>query len=249
MPHKKKNESVIAICVQELTEVGSTFDLGGIKGEDLRFLHQAFITDTITAALDVGHADVRLYSIAEPERRRYMKIICEYLQTKLNGKRLVALQDRFSALEQPADRWGHRMEKVFMDCFDAGYQHVLLVGSRTPTISPNMMKLALKMLNESDAVFGPTPEGRYYSLGMSGSYQIPMASLDWESPDIYSEVAEAFTSRKLSWAEMEIWYAVESPEYFDTMVRDINQFRFEGDEQTARETEMVVERILTRLDP
>jgi hypothetical protein len=35
----------------------------------------------------------------------------------------------------------------------------------------------------------------------------------------------------------------------EIMVRDINQFRFEGDEKTARETEIVMERILTKLGP
>jgi hypothetical protein len=31
------------------------------------------------------------------------------------------------------------------------------------------------------------------------------------------------------------------------MARDINQYRFEGDEHTARETELVMERILAKL--
>jgi hypothetical protein len=60
-------------------------------------------------------------------------------------------------------------------------------------------------------------------------------------------VAEAFTEKHLAWSELEIWYAVETPEDLEIMVRDINQFRFEGDETTARETEIVMERILARL--
>jgi hypothetical protein len=32
------------------------------------------------------------------------------------------------------------------------------------------------------------------------------------------------------------------------MVRDINQWRFEGDEKTARETEIVMERLLSRME-
>ncbi len=249
MQPKKKNEAVIAICVQEPTEEGSTIDLGLIKGDDLRFLHQAFITDTLTNALDIANADTRLYYVGESDRKRLVKIVTEYLQGKLTGKLADALKERYLAVEQQVEGWGKRIDKVFVDCFAAGYKHVLLIGSRTPTITPKMMKTALKMLKESDAVFGPTPEGRYYTIGMSGSYQIPLAELDWTSAHIYCDVADAFSQQNLSWSELEIWYAVESSEYLEMMARDINQCRFEGDLNTARETEIIMERILARLEP
>ena len=249
MAAKKKIDSVIAICIQEPSEEGSSMDFGVIKGDDLKLLHQAFITDTIANALDVPNADTRLYHIDLADRKRLIKIVTEYLSGKLNGKRGEALKDRFETIELANHSWSERMDLVFRDCFQQGYKHVLLLGSRTPTITAKMMKTALKMLNESDAVFGPTPEGRYYSLGMSGAMQISLSDFDWKAPTIYHDVADAFVAKQLSWSELEIWYAVENAEYLETMARDINQFRFEGDEDTARETELVMERILTRLEP
>lgn len=247
MTVRKKCDTVIAVCVQEPTEDGSSMDLGLIKGDDLRFLHQAFITDTVANALEVTSADTRLYYIDDPDRKRLVKTALEYLEKKLDGKRLEGLHDRFTQYEQDREGWGHRMDHVFSDCFAAGYKNVLMIGSRTPTITPAMMKTALKMLKESDAVFGPTPEGRYYTIGLSGGYQIDLSKFDWKSSSIYSEVADAFSEKKLSWSELEIWYAVESSEYLEMMARDINQYRFEGDEFTAHETEVVIERILARL--
>jgi len=247
MPPKKQNDSVIAICIQEPVEDGTSMDFGLIKGDSLRFLHQAFITDTITNSLDVKQADVRLYYINSPERKHFVKIVTDYLKKKLTGRKAQSFTNKFKATELDHERWGLRIEKVFMDCFTCGYKHVLVVGSRTPTIRSSMIDRALKMLGKSDAVFGPTPEGRYYIIGMSGAYQIKLADFDWKSPTIYSEVAEAFTKKRLAWSELEIWYAVETPDDLEIMVRDINQFRFEGDEETARETELVMERILARL--
>ncbi len=109
-----------------------------------------------------------------------------------------------------------------------------------------MMRAALRMLEDSDAVFGPTPDGRYYTIGMSGSYHIKLSDFDWKSPTFYSEVASAFTGQ-LSWSELEIWYAVESPEELDLLARDINQYRFEQDDESARETELVMERLIAKL--
>jgi hypothetical protein len=248
MQQKKKRDSVIAICIQEPQEDGSLMDFGPIEGDNLRFLHQAFITDTIINASAVDKADIRLYYIGLPERKRLVSIVTDYLSRRLKTKKDSFFKNRFKAIELEKDRWGVRIGQIFDDCFKQGYRHVLLVGSRTPTIRPSMFNTALKMLTKSDAVFGPTPEGRYYVIGMSGSPKIRLADFDWKSPAIYSEVADAFSAQNLAWSELEIWYCVENTDEIEMMIRDINQFRFEGDEQTARETEKVLERILSRLE-
>ncbi len=242
-----KNKTVIAICIQEPTEDGSSMDMGLIKGADLRFLHQAFITDTITNALEVDGTDIRLYFIGEKDRRALVGIVTDYLANKLTGNRAASFKKRFKPIEITKDRWGVRVEKVFADCFGAGYNSVLVIGSRTPTVCSNQMKSALKLLKESDAVFGPTPDGRYYVIGMSGKAHINQSDFDWKSPSIYSEVVAALTAKDLAWSEQEIWYAVETTDELELMVRDINQYRFEGDESTAIETEKVLERLLAKL--
>ncbi len=249
MSEKEKNNSVIAICIQEPSEDGSNMDFGEIKGDDLRFIHQAFITDSICSALSVPSADTRLYYIEKPDRKRLVDIVTEYLgKKKCSGDLSKRFQEDFSTHSMEFERWGIRMEKIFEDCFAQGYKNVLLIGSRTPTITSTKIKAALRMLEQSDAVFGPTPDGRYYSIGMSGSYRIKLSDFDWKSGAIYSEVAGAFTEQGLSWSELEIWYAVESAEELELMARDINQFRFEGDETSGRETELVMERLISKLE-
>lgn len=249
MGSKKKSKSVIAVCIQEPKEDGSIMDFGPIEGDNLRFLHQAFITDTIINASAVDNADIRLYYINQPDRKRLVKIVTEYLTKRSEGKKGEQFKSRFKTVELEKQRWGIRIHQIFHDCFEDGYEHVLLIGSRTPTIRANMFDTALKMLTKSDAVFGPTPDGRYYIIGMSGSYRTNLSDFDWKSPAIYSEVADSFTEKSLAWSELEIWYCVENTDEIEMMIRDINQFRYEGDEQTARETEKVLERILARLEP
>ncbi|MDX9857398.1 MAG: DUF2064 domain-containing protein [candidate division Zixibacteria bacterium] len=251
-PRKKStsdpcNKQVVVVCVQEPFEEGSAMDFGLIKGDDIRFLHQAFITDTIMHALELGDTDVRLYYQNQPDRVRLVKIVMDYLKKKLSGELAERFEKQLSTFPQKKDRWGIRIERAFKECFDSGYDAVLLVGSRTPTVTSKMMRSAWNMLSQSDVIFGPTPEGRYYSIGMSGAYQIELSAFDWTSPSIYADIAGAFTDKGLHWSELPIWYAVESSEELEIMARDINQFRFEGDETTARETELVMERILAKL--
>lgn len=248
MPAKSKNKSVIAVCIQEPNEDGSSMDLGVIKGDELRFLHQAFITDSLVCALALDKTDVRLYHIDDPERAKLVKIVTEYLEQKLTGEAARTFQTSFRPVSLDRDRWGIRIERVFQECFKEGYDQIIVIGSRTPTVTTSQLKTTQKMLKESDAVFGPTPDGRYYLIGMSGGYQIELSAFDWKSPSIYSEVASAFTDKGLKWAELEIWYAVETADDLEILARDINQYRFEGDKLTAHETELVLERILARLD-
>lgn len=124
----------------------------------------------------------------------------------------------------------------------------MVIGSRTPTVTTKMMSTAIKLLEDSDAVFGPTPDGRYYVIGMSGKEHIKLSEFDWKSPTIYSEVAEALQEKGLAWSELEIWYCVERADELEMAIRDINQFRFEGDELSSLETEKVLERIITKLE-
>jgi glycosyltransferase A (GT-A) superfamily protein (DUF2064 family) len=245
----KKNESVIAICIQEPWEEGSSMDLGLINGDSLRFVHQAFITDTIFSAWNVAQADVHVYYVNEDARKRLVKVVSDYVKKKLGDKKAKEFDKRFKLFEQPEDRWGVRTEAVLKYSFMAGYKNVLVVGSRTPTISYKNMEAALSMLKKSDAVFGPTPEGRYYCIGMTGAPHIDLSSFDWKSPSIYSEVTDAFAKEKLSWSELEIWYCVETTDEMEIMIRDVNQCRWEGDRDTAKETEILMERILSKMEP
>lgn len=248
MTVKKKNKSVIAVCIQEPKEDGSSMEFGPIDGEHLRFLHQAFITDTIITASTLEDVDVRLYYIDNSERKKLVSIITTYLKKNIKGGKESFFSNNFSEVKLKKDRWGIRVENIFADCFNEGYENVLVVGSRTPTVSGRMMKTAIELLKESDAVFGPTPEGRYYVIGMSGKSHISLSDFDWKSPSIYHDVAMALQEKGLKWSELEIWYCVERQDDLEMAVRDINQFRFEGDEITSHETEKALERIIAQLE-
>ena len=140
--------------MQEPAEDGSCMNLGAIRGDDLRVLNEAFVIDSVRNALGVNGIDVRLYHNDLADQRQAAKQAAEIAAAagKSDG-------GRFTICERGRERWGVRIDGVFHDCFAAGYKHVLAFGNRTPTITSAMMATALRMLKESDAVFGPTPDG------------------------------------------------------------------------------------------
>lgn len=249
MPTKRKNNTALIICIQEIKEDGSSMDLGDqLSAEDVSFLHQAFVADSIHNALSIPDIDIKLYYSPHEKTRKSVDTILEYLKGRVSDKKKLALDNgRLETAELSPGRWGVKMEESFKRCFAQGYKEVLFIGSRTPTLTREMLSNAVRVLSRKDIVFGPTVEGRYYLIGFSGGCQLSLSKFRWRESDIYSQVSDYIDSQGLSWEETEIWYVVERPENLEYLVRDINQYRMVGDEDTARETEKVLERILNRM--
>ncbi len=249
MTEKAQNNIALIICIQEVKEDGSTMNLGNqLSEEDISYLHQAFIADSISNALMLSKVDIKLFYSPKTKTKRSVDTILKYIKGRLTGKKKNIFEDgRLEVGELGPGRWGQKMDESFRRCIDQGYSKVLLIGSRTPTLTHHMISDAIKILDKKDVVFGPTVEGRYYMIGFASDYHIALADFKWKEANIYSQVVSHIEDRGLSWQETEIWYAVEHPEDVEYLARDINHFRLIEDEETARETEKVLERILERL--
>jgi Uncharacterized protein conserved in bacteria (DUF2064) len=247
---KKYSNTVIAICVQETSEDGSNLDFDGrfdARQKDL--LSQSFTADTLVAALSIPGASVRLFYGDVPETRASVEKIVHYVQGRIEKERGEAIDSRlFLDVELPAERWGVKMETAIKDCFAEGFDKVIFLGSRTPTLTAKLITQAINELDKFDAVFGPTVEGRYYLMGMRGQYHTSLSQFDWTEPTIYSDVSNTLTAEGLNWTELEMWYVVEHPEDLEYLVRDINHFRLQGDEITAHETELTLSRLLAETE-
>lgn len=67
---------------------------------------------------------------------------------------------------QRGDGLGERMENAFSDVLKMGYGKVVLTGSDIPELESDTIDTAFAMLEDYDAVIGPTADGGYYLLGM-----------------------------------------------------------------------------------
>jgi len=246
----KYANTVIAICVQETTEDGSNLDLDErFDQRQLDLLSQSFTADTLVSALSVPGASVRLFYGGGDETVASVEKIVRYVQSRLEKERGEAVDSRlFLDVELPAERWGVKMETAIKDCFAEGFEKVIFLGSRAPTLTTKLIIQAIDNLDKFDAVFGPTVEGRYYLMGMRGQYHTSLSQFDWREPTIYSDVSNTLTAEGLHWTELEMWYVVEHPEDLEYLVRDINHFRMTGDEATAHETELTLSRLLAETE-
>ncbi|HSG98436.1 MAG TPA: DUF2064 domain-containing protein, partial [candidate division Zixibacteria bacterium] len=193
---KKKSafDTVVAVLVQETTEDGSNLLLGESFDERmLSLLSQSFTADTLVSALSAPDVCVRLFYGDAPSTVASVNVIIDYLRNRFEKERGETFDGRFDAVELPASRWGVKMEAAMKHCFDEGFKKVVFMGSRSPTVTVSLIQQAIKHLDNCDAVFGPTVEGRYYLLGMKGKYHTQLSKFDWTKPSIYSDVSSALT--------------------------------------------------------
>ncbi len=148
-------------------------DLGAIEGDDLRFIHQAFITDTLMNTLAVPTADTRLYYIDDPARKRLVGIVTETSPRNLRQTSR-PLQGRLQPHVNCPAALGHSHRNGFPAVLRGRLQK--RAPDRQPARPPSppicsrppcgcSVRLRCRFL-------APRPRGATYTIGMSGSYHI-----------------------------------------------------------------------------
>jgi hypothetical protein len=87
---------------------------------------------------------------------------------------------RFARLSQGGGDLGQRMQRV-MDGLPPG--PVVIIGTDVPGIRAEHVRDAFLMLGSHDAVFGPSPDGGYWLVGLKRTGRVPriFADVSWSS--------------------------------------------------------------------
>lgn len=92
-----------------------------------------------------------------------------------------ALPGGFPRRAQGSGDLGARMQRV-MDISPPG--PIIVIGTDVPSIRSAHIQSAIKALGTHDAVFGPSPDGGYWLVGLKRCPRVPRAfvSVAWSSP-------------------------------------------------------------------
>jgi rSAM/selenodomain-associated transferase 1 len=92
-----------------------------------------------------------------------------------------ALPRGFPRRAQGSGDLGTRMQRL-MDLSPPG--PIIVIGTDVPSIKSEHIQSAIKALGAHDAVFGPSPDGGYWLVGLKRRPRVPraFASVAWSSP-------------------------------------------------------------------
>lgn len=104
---------------------------------------------------------------------------------------------------------GRRMTTFFEQTFARGAERVVLIGSDSPDLPIEYVQQAFRTLEHDDVVLGPTEDGGYYLVGMSGLHVEIFAGIDWSTASVWQQTTERITAANLTSAHLPRWYDVD----------------------------------------
>jgi glycosyltransferase A (GT-A) superfamily protein (DUF2064 family) len=78
---------------------------------------------------------------------------------------------------------------------------VLIVGADIPAIAPHHVADAFAALGRADAVFGPAPDGGYWSIGLANRRPPPpgfLRGVRWSGPHALADSIETLPGRRVA---------------------------------------------------
>jgi rSAM/selenodomain-associated transferase 1 len=103
------------------------------------------------------------------------------------------------------------LESCFRDGLADGYRAVAVIASDNPTLPPNLITRAFKLLTSADVVFGPADDGGYYLVAARAVYPTLFRDMTWSTSDVLAESLRRSTAAGLSVALLPPWHDVDTP--------------------------------------
>jgi hypothetical protein len=82
---------------------------------------------------------------------------------------------------QRGNNLGRRLSHAFELAFKKGAKRVVVIGTDSPLIDRNIVRKAFNKLKTSQCVIGPSFDGGYYLIGLSGFYRDLFKGIDWST--------------------------------------------------------------------
>jgi len=241
----KMNTDTLIILVKNPTAVNERPPaLRVFSDEQMLELKTAFIEDTICTCARLDGVDLKV-AVAPEERAQLASNAMDNLIKRFPRRQaFTTLPERSEILTQKVAPLAERMSETVDHCFTVGYERVLVLGGYNPTITRMILNRALRELKHQQVVLGPTIRGGFYLIGTDAHRPELFGNIPVGTDDAYRAVCDRLGKLDLAWKELDLWYDVSHQEDIEFIVRDINQFRLTGDEESARATEEVLTKYL-----
>lgn len=113
-----------------------------------------------------AHLDARAKGLSGGER-----FIAELTtQTKLKARRTGLPVFHIDEKSQVGTTFGERLGNAMKSVYDQGVEHLLVIGNDSPDLQTETLIEAAALLKKGKTVFGPTPDGGTYLIGINREY-------------------------------------------------------------------------------
>lgn len=166
-----------------------------LSPDDAALLQEAFLVDTFSNLERIKKAD--LFLACHPGvGSRFFRDMGERFDVSL--------------LDQGSGNLGERMRRIFIFLKSKGYGEIIIIGSDSPTLPPEMIEEGFGRLKGCNLAIGPSLDGGYYLLGISGDVPEIFEGVNWGSETVYEETVARAKADKVEFAVLPYWYDVDT---------------------------------------
>lgn len=192
-----------------------------LGAEQAAAAYQAFVRALVERLASSG--DDRILAFAPADRHS------EFEQLSLDAWRLEP---------QATGDLGQRMEAFFRHRLREGCQRAVLLGTDSPNVPLAHIDQAFEELHSANVVLGPSEDGGYYLVGISGKVPPIFTQVPWSTPDVWQSTVELLQSAKIHFSTLPTWYDVDNSADYERLVSEL---------QRTAGHELVLDRLLTAL--
>ncbi|MCX5830173.1 MAG: TIGR04282 family arsenosugar biosynthesis glycosyltransferase [Deltaproteobacteria bacterium] len=141
----------------------------------------------------------------------------------------------FSYLPQAGTDLGEKMHNAFRECFPGGFRWVVIIGSDSPDLPPQIIEEAFQALEKGGAVIGPACDGGYYLIGFGRESFTPDAftGIAWGTDSVCKTTMDILESLGIRVHVLPVWRDIDLPEDVVALINDSEKTGFSGSKTIA----------------
>ena len=177
-----------------------------LTAEQALALHRALVEDTLDHLNRIKRPDIeKLLSLSEP----------------LQDPGEVDVPSGWTTNVQASGDLGERLASLFYTGFRRGVTRLVVLGSDSPTLPPEVVHEAFDDLEHRKVVLGPAEDGGYYLLGCSEWIPELFQNIDWGTPAVLEQTMNVVKAQKIPVSTLIRWYDIDRSEDLEKLRQEI----------------------------
>lgn len=162
---------------------------------DAASFHEAFVLDTLDILATFNNTEIYLACYPDNKHRFFKEI-----------------EDDFDikSFTQRGGDLGERIENAFLYLKGEGHKEIVVLGSDSPTLPVEILNEAFQRLKKNKLVIGPSLDGGYYLIGISGNVPELFSGIDWGTDKVFDETVKKAKESGLDFSVLPFWYDIDT---------------------------------------
>ena len=177
-----------------------------LTAEQALALHRALVEDTLD-------------HLGRIERAGLERLLL--LSEALDDERALTVPSGWTTTTQASGGLGERLASLFYTAFRRGVTRLVILGSDSPTVPPQVIHEAFDDLEHRKVVVGPAEDGGYYLLGCSQWIPEIFRGIDWGTPVVLEQTLTELDKQRLAYSLLIRWYDIDRSEDVEKLRQEI----------------------------